>query len=63
MTTDELNEIATAAKEHAVHARADILNAQTRLEHIRLTGLAVEAEQLATRLQNMLDMYRSRPVD
>lgn len=56
MTTDELTDIATAAKEHAVHARADINNAQTRLEYIRLTGLAVEAEQLATRLQNMLDI-------
>lgn len=57
MTTAELADLAAAAKTHAANARADITNAQTRLEHIRLTGLAVEAEQLANRLDAAVAIY------
>jgi hypothetical protein len=44
-------ELAAAARAHADHARADITNASHRQEHIRLTRLAVEAEQLALALE------------
>lgn len=60
MTTAELTELATDARTHATNARADIANAQTRLEHIRLTGLAVEAEQIASRLEAVVDIYRKQ---
>ena len=60
MTTPELADLAAAARIHAANARADIVNAQTRLEHIRLTGLAVEAEQLANRLEAAVDIYRKQ---
>lgn len=60
MTTADLSDLASAARQHATHARADIANAQTRLEHIRLTGLAVEAEQLADRFDAVVDIYRKQ---
>lgn len=58
MTTDELAAIAAEARTLANSVSQDIANATTRIEHMRLTRLAVEADQHATRLENMVDMYR-----
>jgi len=58
MTETALLELRTAALVHYDNARADIANATTRSEHIRLTGLAIEAGQLLTRIDNMLALCR-----
>lgn len=42
-----MKELAAAARLHANNLAADINNAATRMEHIRLTQLAFEAKQLA----------------
>lgn len=42
-----MNEIAQAARIHADNLSADIQNAATRTEHIRLSRLAEEAERVA----------------
>ena len=49
--SDNLQELALAAREHANNVTADIKNASSRLEHIRLTQLALEADRLATALE------------
>lgn len=46
-----INELVEAARLHFNHLRADITNASTRIEHIRLTTLAQEAENLLTNLE------------
>jgi hypothetical protein len=46
----ELQEIVEAARAHLENLIADINNASTRLEHVRLTALAQEAENLYTEL-------------
>lgn len=54
-----IEHIATAAEEHARNLRADISNASTRIEQIRLTQLAVEAEQLAIQLRTFANQAAS----
>lgn len=49
-----MNEIATAAQNHAANLTADIRNAATRSEHIRLTQLALEAERLSDDIQRFV---------
>jgi hypothetical protein len=46
-----INELVEAARLHFNHLRADITNASTRIEHIRLTTLAQEAENLLINLE------------
>jgi hypothetical protein len=45
--------LATAARQHASNLQADISNASTRMEHIRLTQLALEADALATDMEQL----------
>jgi hypothetical protein len=47
-------ELVAFARQHAANLRDDIKNAKDRMEHIRLTTLALEAERLATELENSL---------
>lgn len=57
MTQPNFNQLVEAARTHFENALADINNAHTRIEHIRATTLANEAEQLYTDLvhyQNFL---------
>lgn len=49
----DMKTLATAARQLASNIRADISNASTRLEHIRLTQLALEAEELATDMEQL----------
>lgn len=44
--------IVEAARNHYANVTADIQNASTRLEHMRLTALAQEAANLVTELEN-----------
>lgn len=46
-----INELVEAARLHFNHLQADITNASTRIEHIRLTTLAQEAENLLINLE------------
>ena len=46
MTQPNFNQLIEAARIHFENALADIENAHTRIEHIRATTLANEAEQL-----------------
>ena len=48
-----LPDLAAQARLHADNLTADIKNAANRIEHIRLTRLALEAEQLATDLEEL----------
>lgn len=45
-------DLVDAARTHLINITADINNASTRLEHIRLTALAQEAANLLTELEN-----------
>lgn len=47
-----IEDLVTAARLHRDNITADINNASTRLEHVRLTALAQEAENLLTELEN-----------
>lgn len=47
-----MRSIIEAARLHRDNLLADINNASTRLEHIRLTALAQEAANLVTELEN-----------
>ena len=47
MTPEQAHEIAREARAHAINLRADIKHAMTRIEMIRLTSLAIEADHLA----------------
>ncbi len=49
----DIKEIAAAARMHAANLAADIQNASTRIEHIRLTQLALEAQQLADDIEQL----------
>lgn len=60
MTDAELDRLTADAKAHAEHAQADIRNATTRLEHVRLTGLAQEARNLYTVLSIMQTRKENR---
>ncbi len=46
-----INELVEAARLHFFHLQADITNASNRIEHIRLTTLAQEAENLLINLE------------
>lgn len=50
----ELEQMASAARDHASNVSAEISLAMTRQEHIRLTRLAIEAENLAVRLETLV---------
>lgn len=56
-TDNELVQAAASANLHADNLYADIENASTRVEHIRLTTLAIEARHLA----NVLTKLAARP--
>lgn len=43
--------LAEMARQHADNLARDIKNASTRIEHLRLTTLALEAERLALELE------------
>jgi hypothetical protein len=53
----DMKEIATAARTHAHNLAADINNASTRIEHIRLTQLALEAERLADDIERIANVH------
>jgi hypothetical protein len=48
-----LDQVIEAARIHYENVKADINNASTRIEHIRITALAQEAANLLTDLQNL----------
>ena len=48
-----LDQVIEAARIHYENVKADINNASTRIEHIRLTTLAQEAANLLTDIQNL----------
>jgi uncharacterized protein YlxW (UPF0749 family) len=48
-----LNEILTAAREHADRLQDDIKQASNRVDHIRMTTRANEAAHLVTNLETM----------
>lgn len=48
-----VEDLAREAREHADNAFADIANAMTRAEHIRISRLAIEADRLANRLETL----------
>jgi hypothetical protein len=50
-----INELVEAARIHFENVQADINNASTRIEHIRLTTLAQEAAHLLTDLEKLAD--------
>jgi len=49
----DLLEVTRRAQEHADNLQRDINNASTRIEHIRLTQLALEAHRLVELLQSL----------
>lgn len=51
MTDAKFQRIIEAARAHYENLKTDISNASTRLEHIRLTALAQEAQNLLTELE------------
>ena len=59
MSVEELELVAASAREHAAHVHADIRQAGTRIEHIRLTILAVEADKVASSLEAFLRIAKS----
>ena len=61
-----INELVEAARIHFNNLQADIENASTRIEHIRLTTLAQEAAHLLTDLEKFaaaLTPGEDRPVE
>jgi hypothetical protein len=52
---DKLEAAVTAAGTLFENLKADINNASTRLEHVRITALAQEAENLYGELQHLLN--------
>jgi hypothetical protein len=49
----DLTEATRRAQEHATNLQQDINNASTRIEHIRLTQLALEAQRLVQLLETL----------
>lgn len=47
----EVLRLAEMARQHSDNLTRDIKNASTRIEHLRLTTLALEAERLAEELE------------
>lgn len=58
MSDHEKSELAKAASSLYENIKADIANATTRVEHIRITTLAQEAENL---YNQVLDLVRTKP--
>lgn len=58
MTTDELRAQAASLQSNIA---ADIVNAQTRVEHIRLTQLAEEAQRLVQSIDQFAGSETSAP--
>lgn len=56
MNITELVSIAAAARTHAENLAEDITHASTRIEHIRLTQLALEAERIALMLEEQVNV-------
>lgn len=50
-----INELIESARIHFDNLQADIRNASTRIEHIRLTTLAQEAGHLLTKLERFAE--------
>lgn len=50
----QLTELALQARQHSDNMTRDIKNASTRVEHLRLTTLAFEAERLADTAEYLL---------
>ena len=50
---EDLIQVTEAARALYANIKADIQNAGTRIEHIRITTLAQEAHQLLTDLENL----------
>lgn len=48
-----MSELAAAARAHVDALRAELDNTQTRDQYIRLTVLAMEADRIATALEEM----------
>lgn len=53
MTSTNIAALTELARVHYENLTADIQNAQTRIEHIRITTLAQEAANLYTELQHL----------
>lgn len=53
--SSELNKLIIAAREHADNLQEDIVKTSTRVEYIRITQLALEADRLATALETYWD--------
>jgi hypothetical protein len=53
MSNANIETITELARVHYENLTADILNAHTRVEHIRITTLAQEAANLYTELQHL----------
>jgi hypothetical protein len=49
-----LTQLALHARQHSDNMTRDIKNASTRIEHLRLTTLAFEAERLADTAEKIL---------
>lgn len=50
---EDLTQVTEAARALYANIKADIQNAGTRIEHIRITALAQEAANLLTDLENL----------
>jgi hypothetical protein len=50
-----IQDLALAAREHAHNVANDINNTSTRVEYIRLTQLAIEADNIASDLERIAD--------
>lgn len=48
---ETIKRLAEMARQHSDNLVRDIANASTRIEHLRLTTLALEAERLAEQLE------------
>jgi hypothetical protein len=58
MNNEELSNLSAAATSLFENIKADIKNASTRAEHIRLTALAQEAAHLVTRIHSLDGTFR-----
>ena len=60
MSNANIETITEMARVHYENLTADILNAHTRIEHIRITTLAQEAANLYTELQHLSTSEENR---
>jgi len=52
--TADLTSLLETARVHATNARNDLNYTSTRVEHVRVTTLALEAEALVSRIEALL---------